>query len=200
MVSYRGSDDNVHELFLDASGTWHHNNLSEGAKAPKAAGDPTAYVEQTNNTEHVCYRTAEGDIVQLFAKYRQTDWQKLDMSKEANAPKAAGEPSAYRLRESRFRGVVTQHVVYRGEDGGIHELFLGGAENKWTHNDLSKAAGNTPKAESDPAGYVLEANRTQHVVFQTGDGRIFELYNVPDGPQRGWHGNALPMPGARRTP
>jgi hypothetical protein len=198
-VVYRGSDDNVHELFLEPNGKWSHNNLTDSAKAPKAAGEPSAYLEDQNNTQHVVYRTEEGDVIQLYSKYKATDgWHKEDLTKEANAPKAAGNPSGYRLRESMVRGITTQHVVYRSQDGGIHELFLGGAENKWTHNDLSKAAPNTPKAAADPVGYVFQANRTQHVVFQTAEGGIYELYNVPDGDQRGWHGNLLTA--STRTP
>jgi hypothetical protein len=190
-VFYRGGDDNIHELFMEPNGTWQHNTVTGNIKAPKAASDPTVYLENTNNTEHVVYRTAEGDIIQLYAKYKATDgWHEQDLTKEANAPKAAGDPNGYRLREGALRGIVTQHVVYRSEDGDVHELFLGGPENKWTHNDLTKAA-NAPKAASDPAGFVFEANRTQHVVFETTDGTIYELYNVPDGPQRGWHGNPL---------
>jgi hypothetical protein len=200
-VVYRGTDDGIHELFLDPSGNWKHTDLTAGGKAPKAAGDPKAYVEDRNITEHVCYRTAEGDIVQLYAKYKTTDgWHVRDVTREANAPKAAGDPSGYRLTESSLRGVVTQHIVYRGDDGGIHEMFLGGAENRWSHNDLSKAAANTPRAESDPVGFVFEANRTQHVVFQVGDDKIYELYNVPDGANRGWHGNELMAGPSRRTP
>jgi hypothetical protein len=200
-VLYRGTDDNIHELFLEPNGKWAHSNLTEGNKAPKAAGDPTGYVEEKNNTEHVVYRTADGNLVQLYAKYKTTDgWHHEDLTKEANAPKAAGDPSGYRLRESSVRGIVTQHVFYRGEDDGIHELFLGGAENKWTHNDVSKAAGNTPKAAGDPAGFTFEANRTQHVVFETSDGGIYELFNVPDGANRGWHGNLLTASTRTRTP
>jgi hypothetical protein len=199
-VVYRGGDDNVHELFLEPNGKWSHANLSDGAKAPRAAGDPCAYVEEKNSTEHVVYRTAEGDIIQLYAKYKGTDgWHQEDLTKEANAPKAAGDPSGDRLRESTLRGIVTQHVVYRGTDDAIHELFLGGAENKWTHNDVSKAAGTTPKAAGDPVYFVFAANRTQHVVFQTSEGGIYELYNVPDGERRGWHGNMLTM-ASTRTP
>jgi catechol 2,3-dioxygenase-like lactoylglutathione lyase family enzyme len=190
-VVYRGSDDNVHELFMEPNGKWSHMNLTEGSKAPKAAGDPSAYLENQNNTEHVCYRTAEGDVVQLYAKYKGTDgWHHEDLTAATKAPKAAGDPSGYRLRESALRGITTQHVVYRGEEGDVHELFMGGAENKWAHNDISKEA-NAPRAAGDPAGYVFEADRTQHVVFQTADSNILELYNVPDGPQRGWHGKVL---------
>jgi hypothetical protein len=199
-IVYRGADDNVHELFLEPNGKWSHSNLTEGNKAPKAAGDPAAYVEEKNTTEHVVYRTAEGDLIQLYAKYRGTDgWHHEDLTKQANAARAAGDPCGYRLRESAIRGIVTQHVVYRGDDGHVHELFLGGAENKWTHNDVSKAAGNTPKAAGDPAGYVFEANRTQHIVFEMDDGGIYELYNVPDGANRGWHGNRLTT-ASPRTP
>ena len=41
------------------------------------------------------------------------------------------------------------------------------------------------------AGFVFAADGTQHVVFQTSDGQIYEMYNVPSGNNRGWHGNVL---------
>ena len=189
-VLYRGSDDSIQELFLDPNGNWQHNDLTAVAKAPKAAGNPTAYVEEGNKTEHIVYRTESGDIVELYAKYKETKWEMKDLSKEANAPKAAGDPSGYRLKESSLRGITTQHVIYRGEDGDIHEVFLGGPENKWQHNDVTAEA-KGPKAMTDPVGYVLEANRTQHVVYRAENHNIVELYNVPEGANRGWHTNDL---------
>jgi hypothetical protein len=190
-VVYRGEDDDVHELYLDPEGHWQSGDLSKTANAPKAVGSPTAYVEEPNKTEHVVFRTDAGDVVELHAKYKENQWAMKDLTKEANAPKAAGDPTAYRLRESRLRGITTQHVVYRGEDGDLHELYLGGPENRWTHNDVTAAAKGAPKAASDPVGYVVEANRTQHLVYRTTDGKVFELYNVPDGADRGWHVNDL---------
>jgi hypothetical protein len=198
-VLYRGSDDTIQELYLDPEGHWQHNDLTAASKAPKAAGNPTGYVEEGNRTEHVVYRTDSGDVVELFAKYKEKQWTMKDLSKEANAPKAAGDPTGYRLKESSLRGITTQHVIFRGEDGDIHELFMGGPENKWTHNDVTAAA-KGPKAAGDPAAFVLEANRTQHVVYRTEDHKLFELYNVPEGPHHGWHANDLTAAAKVKTP
>jgi catechol 2,3-dioxygenase-like lactoylglutathione lyase family enzyme len=190
-VLYRGSDDNVHELFLANNGSWQHNDLTAAARAPKAAGDPNAFVEHKNNTEHVCYRTEQGDIIQLSTRFKTTEgWRAEDLTKTTRAPKAAGDPSGYRLSEGGLPGAITDHVVYRDVDGNIQELFIGGPENRWALNNLSKDT-NAPKAASDPTGYVFTPNKTQHVVFETAEGQIYELYNVPAGNNRGWHGNPL---------
>jgi catechol 2,3-dioxygenase-like lactoylglutathione lyase family enzyme len=190
-VLYRSEDDGIQELFLDPEGHWQHNDLTAITKAPKAAGNPFGYVEEGNKTEHVVFRTEAGAIVELFAKYRETNaWHMDDLSKVANAPKAAGDPTGYSLNESTLRGITTQHVFFRGEDGNVHELYQGGPEKKWAHNDVTAEA-KGPKAVTDPATYALEANRTQHVVYRTEDHKVFELYNIPDGPMHGWHANDL---------
>ncbi len=66
----------------------------------------------------------------------------------------------------------TQHVVYRGIDGHIHELWYNGA---WHHNDLTDAA-DAPAAVGDPSGYTWSADRTEHVVYRSSDGHIHELW------------------------
>ena len=58
-------------------------------------------------------------------------------------------------RATCFDAPGTQHVVYRGTDNHIHELWLaeGGG---WHHSDLSNATG-APAAAGDPAGYMFDA-------------------------------------------
>jgi carbohydrate-selective porin OprB len=88
---------------------------------------------------------------------------------------ATGNPVGYVLGDN------TQHVVYRGRDNHIHELWWDGA---WHHNDLTNAAG-APAASSSPEGYIL-GDGTQHVVYRGGDDHIHELWW--DGT---WHHNDL---------
>jgi hypothetical protein len=47
-------------------------------------------------------------------------WHYTDATADAGAPGAAGDPSGY-----MFDAQGTQHVVYRGGDGHIHELYWG---------------------------------------------------------------------------
>jgi hypothetical protein len=71
----------------------------------------------------------------------------------------------------------TQHVVYHGTDGHIHELWWDAAG--WHHNDLTARTG-APTAGSDPIGYVFGHLRdTQHVVYNSDDHHIVELLWEP---------------------
>ena len=73
-----------------------------------------------------------------------------------------------------FAAQGTQHVVYRGVDGHIHELWWD-ATNGWGTVDLTAITGNCATA-GDPAGYVFAAQGTQHVVYRGVDGHIHELW------------------------
>ena len=79
----------------------------------------------------------------------------------------------------------TQHVVYRGDDGHLHELYWESAGG-WSHNDLTNASGGASAVAGDPAGYVL--GDTQHVVYRGADGHLHELYWESAG---GWSHNDL---------
>jgi hypothetical protein len=82
---------------------------------------------------------------------------------------AVGVPAAYTTGSNND----TQHVVYRGEDGHIHELFAG---DTWQENNISALA-NAPKAVGNPAAYTTGSNNdTQHVVYRGEDGHIHELF------------------------
>ncbi len=94
-------------------------------------------------------------------------WHHNNLTWAASAPGAVGDPAGYTWDVDN-----TQHVVYRGWDSHIHELWFNGA---WHHNDLTWAAG-APGAVGDPAGYTWDVDRTQHVVYRGGDSHIHELW------------------------
>ena len=93
-------------------------------------------------------------------------WHRNDLTAATGAPAAAGDPAGYTLAST------TQHVVYRGTDNHIHELWWD--NNGWHHGDLTAATG-SPAATGDPAGYTL-ASTTQHVVYRGTDNHIHELW------------------------
>ena len=76
----------------------------------------------------------------------------------------------------------TQHVVYRGADSHIHELWFNGG---WHHNDLTALPARRPRP-GDPAGYTWDVDSTQHVVYRGTDNHIHELWF-----NGGWHHNDL---------
>jgi hypothetical protein len=61
------------------------------------------------------------------------------MTAVADTPGAAGNPSGY-----MFDAQGTQHVVYRGGDGHIHELWWDA--HGWHHTDAT---------DDDPLGFIV---------------------------------------------
>ena len=61
----------------------------------------------------------------------------------------------------------SEHVVYRGSDSKIHELYNALLSNKgWQYNAMTNQIDNLPDAIGDPYGYTGEAQGSEHIVFQ----------------------------------
>jgi hypothetical protein len=163
----------VHELWRDSHGTWHDGgNLTGRTGAPLADGQPTGYAFEARNTQHIHYRGIDGYIHELHWD-STIGWHYWgNLTAETGAPKAEGNPRGY-----VFTPQDTQHVVYQGTDGHIHELWWD--SNGWHHNDLTIRTG-APLAGSDPTGYVFEfLQDTQHVIYNSADHHIVELVWTP---------------------
>ena len=190
-VVYRTMDGQIHELYgAREPNKWFQNNLSTAANAPKAAGCPCGYAGP-DSTQHVFYRTEDGSINELYFTKEggAKAWQSRNLTTDTNAPKAASDPGAFMVPASWakfFKDRDRQHVLYRGTDGQIHELFFSTKDKKWETVNLS-AATNAPKATGHPMGYFLESSNTQHVVFRTQDGDICELYYPVDAKEPKWN-------------
>jgi catechol 2,3-dioxygenase-like lactoylglutathione lyase family enzyme len=187
-VVYRGTDDQIHELFFSTSQKkWQTVNLSSATEAPKAAGNPMGYFLESGNTQHVVFRTQAGDVCELFYKIDAPDakWHLKDLTQEAGAPKAAGEPIAYTRSDDR-----SEYVLYRSADGQIQELFFSPKQTKWAHHNLSEAT-KAPKAQGTPAANLTEKPLTQHVYFVSMDNKLCELFRDTVGKDQNWHLNNL---------
>jgi len=191
-VVYRGKDGQINELFWSGKqAKWQHANLSEQTKAPKAASDPCGYYLGERKTQHVVYRAENGNICELYfaPDGDNRGWHVKDLSAEANAPKAAGNPSGFAVPEKLTRLLKnggTQHVVYRGADGQLHELFLSLNQNKWMHANLTEGT-KAAKAVGDPCGSYRKDDNTQHVIYRTTDGNIGEVSLNFDSDDKAWH-------------
>ena len=191
---YRGYESHVHELW-GSDGNWHHNDLTEATDwAPPAASDPVGYV--MGASQHVVYRGYDSHIHELWwDRDWDSQWRHSDLTEASgNAPPAAGHPAGYVMGNSQ------QHVVYRGYDSHIHELWWDRDDPQWHHNDLTDSSGGAPPAASDPAGYVMGAS--QHVVYRGYDSHIHELWWDRDWDSQWRHsdlteasGNAPPAAG-----
>lgn len=97
-------------------------------------------------------------------------WRYNDLTARTGAPLAGGNPMGYSVHWE-----PSQHVVYRGTDGHVHELYWRGTG--WARNDLTIRTG-APLTDSDPVGYtyVTSQERSQHVVFRSSDNHIREFW------------------------
>jgi hypothetical protein len=68
----------------------------------------------------------------------------------------------------------TQHVIYVGHEGQIHELWWNGS---WHHNNLSGAAGAPiPSMIGHDADGHVHPDGTQHVNYRAADAHLQELW------------------------
>jgi hypothetical protein len=139
-VVYRGTDQDIHELYLAPGGVggWFQDDLFQNVKyAPPAQGsaasDPFPYTTKGDGiTARVVYRGYDNDIHELFLP-SGGPWFHDDLKvvvlqdcHSCSVAPAAGSPFAY----------VTDgipRVVYSGQDHLIHELYL---QNGWFPADL----------------------------------------------------------------
>ena len=93
---------------------------------------------------------------------------------KSNAPTATGTPSGFTWESDK-----TQHIVYRGSDSEIHELWfkhgmMGKAE--WTYGGaLNKKVG-APSAAGDPLGYTWDEDHSMHVIYRGVDNNVHEVW------------------------
>ena len=172
-VVYRGQDARIHELYT-LSNDWVANTLNFDSNAPLAAGNPFAYIHTGSGgaiTQHVVYRAQDGHVYEIYTL--DGKWVLNDLTGRANAPLAAGDPFAYTHGSGAD---LVQHVVYRGQDGHIHELYT--LNNQWVVNTALTADTGAPPAAGDPFAYThgSGAGLVQHVIYRGQDSHIYELY------------------------
>ena len=165
-VVYVGSDSHVHELWFDqdTSDGWQHHDLTQAANAPPAVGVAVGY--GYNNVQRVFYEGTDQDI-HVLTWNENGGWNDYDLSQATGAPPAAGPPSAY-----VFDAQGSEHAIYLGLDGHIHELWK--LEAGWHHGDLTVGAG-APLASDQPSGCALRGDLRQHIGYRGFDGHIYEL-------------------------
>jgi len=172
-VVYRTGDGNLNELnWTGVAPVSYGGNLTAAISAPRAAGDPTAFVDAAG-VNLVVYRSVDGHI---FGLYWTNGPSGLDnLSGFAGTPQAAGDPVAYYTPHNDMH-----QVVYRAADGHIYELYWPGIApvSGW---DLTVPAG-APAATGNLAAYYSAGTNTKHVFYRSADGRLHEIWWVPGTP------------------
>jgi hypothetical protein len=170
-------DANGHivELSLPFGAGWSQGDLSALSDAPSLAAGPSGYVTPLDSTLRVVFCGADAHLHEIRL-VPGSGWSYDDLTVHASAPLAAGSPRGY---VSPFDHVP--RVVYRGDDGHVHEISLNRA-GVWSTGDLSALLG-APDAVGDPSEYVTPLDRTARVVFRGADGHIHEISLAPGA---GW--------------
>jgi hypothetical protein len=100
---------------------------------PQVVGKPAGYVNDATGTQHVVYRgDAEYNVINEV-RWDGTGLHYTNLNLAAGGTPAgvatgSGDPAAY-----VFRAQGTEHVVYRGFDNHVHELWKDASG--WHHSD-----------------------------------------------------------------
>ncbi len=171
-VVYRGGDGHLHELdWVGVAPVVYGGNLTGTISAPKAAGNPSAFVNGSG-VNIVVYRSTAGEILSVYWSDGPSGLDEL--SSVAGTPAAAGDPVAYYTAHDD-----THQVVYLGNDGHLWELYWPGVAPVAGWN-LTAPSG-APAAVGTPAAYYSAGTNTKHVIYRSSDGQLHELWWVPGG-------------------
>jgi hypothetical protein len=160
-------DDHVHEFWWD-DGDWHHSDLtdSQGAGVTDHPAQGYSLEASTDSSQHIIYRGLDGSINELARAHH--GWNHYNLTTEYGAPGAAAKsPFGY-----PFNAQGSQHIIYLGFDGSIHELRWNGSH--WMPI-LVATPPESATPRTGPVGYAFTATGTQHVFYADAAGHIYEL-------------------------
>lgn len=180
-VVYVGTDNNIHELWFRKGGfnpQWQYGGaLNVKANAPQAVGNPSGFTWESDKTQHIVYRGMDNEVHELWFKhgaFGKAEWSYGGaLNKKGGAPAAAGDPFGYTWDDDK-----TMHVIYRGVDNNIHEVWFskGLTGGDWQYGGAINHIGGGPAAVGEPAGFSWEHDKTQHIVYRGADNNIHELW------------------------
>jgi peptidoglycan hydrolase-like protein with peptidoglycan-binding domain len=157
-----------------ADGTWELKELGTGA--PKPASDPAGLLMTKTElamtqviSRHLFFIGVDGHVHELRSDNAGLTWIHTNIT-QALAGVVLPAPQAS-LSAYAFLGQNTLHVIYRGQDDKVHELW--GNPGSWNYNAIGAPF---TKAKGDPFGYVTEWAGTQHVVYRGEGDEFVELW------------------------
>ncbi|WP_433303470.1 RICIN domain-containing protein [Actinoplanes sp. CA-030573] len=173
-IIYRDGSGHLHELWRDARGATGTADLTRNARdhgfdPPAATGNPCAFVDR-NNQIVVAFRGDDGGVHSLYSFGDGVGHDPL--SGVAGAPHAADDPSGY-YDAARD----TFHVVYRGVDNNLHDLYAVGTATIGYDGPLT---GPDVRPAGRPVGLADVA--FNYAIYRGVDGQILSRYR---GPQDG---------------
>ena len=171
-IAYRDTSGRLHELWRDARGLTGTTNLTVAVPggAPRAVGNPFAYVDTLRNTEILLYRGSDNEVHSLYWSTGPVGHDRL--SGTAGTPRAGGSPVGWYTPS-----IDTHNVVYRRSDGHLQLLTWVGIAPVFDGGNLTGAV-HQPTSAGDPAAFVGSSGYNW-VVYRSVDHRILGLaWNV----------------------
>ncbi|MGL5809128.1 MAG: M4 family metallopeptidase, partial [Nocardioides sp.] len=139
IVPYRADDGRILSVYWK-DGPSGLDDLSGTAGTPSAASDPVAFYRAATDTHYVFYRATDGHVYEL-------SWVGVapvigrNVTATAGAPPASDKPTAF---YSPVHNLVS--VIYRRDDGHLHELWWTPGDPAVSHGDITANA-SAPDAE-----------------------------------------------------
>jgi hypothetical protein len=174
-VVYIARDQTIRELYY-SGGKWAGNSLLEATQAPtpKINSPIAGYVAEYENTQHVVYVAANGDVQEL---YWNGAWQNRqpDLTVTTGAPQPASNSALFGWSAEYDQ---SEHVIYSDNSSTLWELYH--TSGGWGLTNLSQSAGSgasAPVNSATPlAGYAFEYQKTDHVLYLDQNNQLHELY------------------------
>ena len=156
---------------------------------PLAAGRPSRYLWQF--AAQVVYRGQDDHIYQLS---RSNDaWTLGDLTEQASSKVlAAGDPIGYCWDNDP--NSASQHVIYLGQDGQIHELWFSINTGTWADTTVTANSPADQLPVGQPAAVVWSNDLkgpTQHIFFRAQNSHIYEYFSFGGG--NAWLSNDLTL-------
>jgi alpha-D-ribose 1-methylphosphonate 5-triphosphate synthase subunit PhnG len=131
-VAFVSEDHHLHELYRVVGNAWRHADLSSMTNAPLATNILTGYAWEQGHSKQIAYIGLDGRIHEVYVEAGK-EWHHVDLTALANVPLS----SITALDGYSWAVGDSKQVVYTGEDGDIHELWMPRTGN-WTSTNLSQ--------------------------------------------------------------
>lgn len=146
LVGRAGADGHVLDVWQDG-GTWHHDdltNLGRGVTPAIPAATYAPAVAHLNGAALVVFRGVRGELWGIS----RADNRPTNLTQATNAQIALGHPACFTI------GGTEPHIIYRGADNLIHDMWF--ESGQWHVQQVcSDAAAADPAAASDGTNAIV---------------------------------------------
>jgi lysophospholipase L1-like esterase len=176
----QGANMDMTSVIHYSTGGLHPNEQGHKAIASRllqsmnqyVAGDLAVYTAAASSRTNIAYRGTDGHIHWRFRSGVSGAWQDTNITRMTGSRLAASGPAACIWDRDG-----SQHILYRGTDGNIYELYNKKNTLLWQSNNLTNATkADRAAAGSNPTAYAWDVDKSQHVIYVGIDRHVHELY------------------------